>query len=95
MVRYSIEPRTRIFVKGYGFLSFARNLFDQYGKKLWDVTTKPELAKAAARMVVHKTSEATDELIGNKIAENIMKPKSVSVENSRNDKEINIPPEKR
>ena len=45
--------------------------------------------------VVHKTSEATDELIGNKIAENIMKPKSVSVENSRNDKEINIPPEKR
>ena len=76
-------------------MSFARNLFDQYGKKLWDVTTKPELAKAAARMVVHKTSEATDELIGNKIAENIMKPKSVSVKNSRNDKEMNIPPEKR
>ena len=95
MVRYSIEPRTRIFVKGYGFLSFARNLFDQYGKKLWDVTTKPELAKAAPRMVVHKITEAADELIGNKIAENIMKPKSVSVENSRNDKEINIPPEKR
>ena len=46
-------------------------------------------------MVVHKTTEATDDLIGNKIAENIMKPKSVSVENSRNDKEINIPPEKR
>ena len=95
MVRHSIEPRTRIFVKGYGFLSFARNLFDQYGKKLWDITTKLGLAKAAPRMVVHKTTEATDELIGNKIAENIMKPKSVSVENSRNDKEINIPPEKR
>ena len=25
MRRYSIEPRTRKFVKGYGFLSFARN----------------------------------------------------------------------
>ena len=25
-MRYSIEPRERIYVKGYGFLSFARNL---------------------------------------------------------------------
>ena len=23
---YSIEPRNRIYVKGYGFLSFAKNL---------------------------------------------------------------------
>ena len=25
-MRYSIEPRERTYVKGYGFLSFARNL---------------------------------------------------------------------
>ena len=25
-MRYSIEPRERRYVKGYGFLSFARNL---------------------------------------------------------------------
>ena len=25
MTRYSIQPRNRIFVKGYGFLSFAKN----------------------------------------------------------------------
>ena len=25
-MRYSIEPKERIYVKGYGFLSFARNL---------------------------------------------------------------------
>ena len=25
-MRYSIETRTRRYVKGYGFLSFARNL---------------------------------------------------------------------
>ena len=25
-MRYSIEPRDRIYVKGYGFLSFAKNL---------------------------------------------------------------------
>ena len=25
-MRYSIEPRERRYVKGYGFLSFARNI---------------------------------------------------------------------
>ena len=25
-MRYSIEPKDRIFVKGYGFLSFAKNM---------------------------------------------------------------------
>ena len=39
-MRYSIEPRDRIYVKGYGFLSFARNmgksLINKYGQKLLD-----------------------------------------------------------
>ena len=26
MTHYSIEPRDRIFVKGYGFMSFADNM---------------------------------------------------------------------
>ena len=26
MMRYSVQPRDRIFVKGYGFLSFAKNM---------------------------------------------------------------------
>ena len=25
-MRYSVQPRDRIFVKGYGFLSFAKNM---------------------------------------------------------------------
>ena len=33
-MRYSIEPRERRYVKGYGFLSFARNFDDKYGKSL-------------------------------------------------------------
>ena len=44
---YSIEPRNRIYVKGCGFLSFAKNLgthatrvaknlSDKYGQKLLD-----------------------------------------------------------
>ena len=46
-MRYSIEPRERRYVKGYGFLSFARNLGihatkvaknlnNKYGQKLAD-----------------------------------------------------------
>ena len=38
-IRYSIEPRDRIYVKGYGFLSFAKNmgksLSNKYGQKLF------------------------------------------------------------
>ena len=37
---HSVEQRARKYVKGYRFLSFARNLFDKYGKKLLDTATK-------------------------------------------------------
>ena len=33
---YSIEPRERRFVKGYGFMSFARHFSDKYSKSLMD-----------------------------------------------------------
>ena len=35
-MRYSLEPRNRIYVKGYGFMSFARSMSNKYGKKLVD-----------------------------------------------------------
>ena len=31
-MRYSTEPIERRYVKGYGFLSFARNLNNKYGQ---------------------------------------------------------------
>ena len=44
-MRYSIEPRDIIYVKGYGFLSFAKNmgksLSNKYGQKLLDSVKKP------------------------------------------------------
>ena len=51
MSRYSIEPRTRKYVKAYGFLSFARNLSDKCGKKVMRYCYKRELdaAKAASK----------------------------------------------
>ena len=43
-MRYSIEPRERIFLKGYGLLSFAKNigkkLSNKYGQKLLDSDKK-------------------------------------------------------
>ena len=34
MMRYSVQPRDQIFVKGYGFLSFAKNMGKNIGKNL-------------------------------------------------------------
>ena len=39
-MRHSLEPEYRKYVKGYGFLSFARNFGDKYGKKLMNTSIK-------------------------------------------------------
>ena len=91
-MRYSIEPKERRYVKGYGFLSFARNFGNKYGKKLMNtaiktgtnfnskygkkitdtaIKTGKNFATIAGKKIVHKTAEATGDLIGNKIADNI------------------------
>ena len=33
MIRYSVQPRDQIFVKGYGFLLFSKNMGKNIGKK--------------------------------------------------------------
>ena len=52
--RYSTEPRFRKYIKGYGFLSFARKFGDKYGKKLMDTATKIgiDATKTASKRVV-------------------------------------------
>ena len=44
-MRYSTEPKYGKYVKGYGFLSFARKFDDKYGKRLIDTATKAEIDK--------------------------------------------------
>ena len=39
-MKYSLEPNYRRYIKGYGFLSFARRFGDKYGKKLVNIATK-------------------------------------------------------
>ena len=55
-MRYSAEPKFRKYVKGYGFLLFARKFGDKYGKKLMDTATNTgiDAAKSASKRVVQK-----------------------------------------
>ena len=96
-MRYSTEPKFRKYVKGYGFLSFARKFGDKYGKKLMDTATKIGIdpAKTASKRVVQKTAEATGDLIGNKIADKITSVgKSNKKEKTKKAEEIYILPKK-
>ena len=76
-MRYSIEPRDRIYFKGYGFLSFAKNmgkhLSNKYGQKLLDSAKKSttDAIKTTSKRAIQKTAEASGDLIGNKIADKI------------------------
>ena len=97
-MRYSTEPRFRKYVKGYGFLSFAKNFGNKYGKKLMDTATKTgiDAAKTTSKRIVQNTAEATGDLVRNKIADKITsigKPKEKEKINKV--AEIYIPSEKR
>ena len=86
-MRYSFEPRHRICVKGYGFLSFAKNkgksLSNKYSKKLLDSAKKSTIdaIKTTSKRAIQKTADATGGLIGNKIADKV---KSVSKKSNNN-----------
>ena len=55
-MKYSTEAKFTKYVKGYGFLSFARKFGDKYGKTLIDTATKTgiDAAKTASKRVVKK-----------------------------------------
>ena len=95
-MRYSTLPKFRKSLKGYAVLSFAKKIDNKYGKKLMHTATKTGLdaTKTTSKRLVQKTAEATEDLIGNKIADKITsigKPK----EKEKETEEIYIPPEKR
>ena len=55
-MRYSIEPRDRIYVKEYGFLSFAKSLRNKYGQKLLNSAKKSttDAIKTASKSAIQK-----------------------------------------
>ena len=83
-MRYSIETRERRHVNRYDFLSFARNISihaakvaknmsNKYSQKLVVTAKKSttDAIKTASKRAIQKTSEATGDLVGTKIADRI------------------------
>ena len=80
-MRYSIEPREKIYVNRYEFLSFAKNmgksLSNKYSQKPLDSAKKSTIdaIKTASKRAIQKTAETTGclviKLIGNKIDDKI------------------------
>ena len=87
MMRDSVQPRDKVFVKSYRFLSFAKNMNKNVGKKLTKNLSskycpKPldhakqfatKAFKTASKRAIQKTAETTGDLIDNKTAERITK----------------------
>ena len=98
--RYWVEPRDRIYVKGYGFLSFAKNmgksLSNKYGQKRIDSAKRStaDAIKTASKRAIQKRAEATGDLIGNKIADKItsvLKKKSTkTLPNDETEEDVEI-----
>ena len=63
-MRYSIEPKDRIYVKGYEFLSFAKNmgknLSNKYRQKPLDSAKKSTIdsIKTASKRAIQKNSRS-------------------------------------
>ena len=85
--RFSVQLRDQIFVKGYGVLSFAKNICENIGKnisknltgkycqKLLDQAKQSatNVFKTASKRAIQETAEATGDLIRNKTAHKITK----------------------
>ena len=89
-MHYSIEPRDQVYVKGYGFLSFAmiigkkeRGKYSHEHLNIAKISTTNTL-KTASKRAIPKAVEATDDLIGNKTAEKITKASQISLNSSSN-----------
>ena len=87
MTQGSVQPRDLIFLKGYGFVSSAKNMGKNIGKnisknfsnkssqKLLDHAKKSatDALKTSSKRVIQKEEEVTSDLIDNKIANGIRK----------------------
>ena len=116
---YGFLSFTRNFGDKYGkklmntAIKTGTNFKNKHGKKLTDtaIKTGKDFAMIAGKKIVHKSAEATGDLIGNKIANKItsmgrskelgpaVKPRSKKEKDEKNimeeTQEIYIPPEKR
>ena len=95
-MRQSNLERDQIFVKGYGFLSFAKNmgknigknisknLSGKYSRKLLNHAKKSaaDALKTSSKKVIQKTAGTTGDLIDNKIVDIFTKASKNSQQNN-------------
>ena len=65
MMRYPVQPRYRIFAKGYGFLSFAKNMGKNISKNISkNLSSKysPGMIASRKKLLGHAKQSATDAL---------------------------------
>ena len=58
MTRYSVQTRNWIFIKGYGYLPFAKNI----GRNIVKNTSKNLSSKNIQKIIDHAKQSATDEI---------------------------------
>ena len=54
----SVQPRDRLFAKGYGFLTFAKNMGEDFGKNISENVS----GKYSETCIDHAKQSATDAL---------------------------------
>ena len=95
MARFSVQSRDRVFVNGYGFLSFAKNMGKNIGnhisksltgkyiqKRLDDLKqSETDALTDSSKRVIQKTEEVSRDLIEKKIANRITKVSKISQQN--------------
>ena len=101
MTLYSVQPKNRMYVKGHGFFSFAKDMGRNIGKRIIkklsskynqnlivnNKTSATDALKTASK--IQKAAEVTGDLIRNKIADKITRVSKTSPKNySETNKEI-------
>ena len=107
MTRYSVQSRDRIFVKGYGFLSFAKNIGENTGKNISKHLSgkySPGMLAMHQKLLDHAKKSATNFIVNKsanritKVSKNSQWNNSKTVTNKHNEKipkERYISPEER
>ena len=59
-MRYSLEPSYRRYVQGQGFMSFAKNIGNKYGRKIFDksIDVGKKMSNKYGRKILDKSMDA-------------------------------------
>ena len=91
----------RAYVKGYGFMSFAKSMSNKYGQEFVDTAKKSatDAINIASKRAIQKAAEATGDLVGNKTADKITsvsnKKSNNNNSNNNNDDDVELTTQKK